>query len=231
MATVWANLAASDSSKQIDISHLSNALSGYLPLTGGTMSNTNLVTNMNADLLDGYHESSFLRYRGSTRINGKVTLWNQIGIKEYYNALPDGISSVSYTWGAVISLPGPYSRFDIWCNHVSSENSDSNGGLYYRSGWENDKMSWRKLIDSGNIGSQSVNYANSAGSATSAGSASRLDYSGTGVNNVTAYQTSDSFMGRSGWSSYLIFNHGDGATYYSQTICMPFQGSPLYRRL
>ena len=27
----------------------------YLPLSGGTMSNTSLVTNLNADLLDGYH--------------------------------------------------------------------------------------------------------------------------------------------------------------------------------
>ena len=27
----------------------------YLPLAGGTMSNTNVVTNLNADLLDGYH--------------------------------------------------------------------------------------------------------------------------------------------------------------------------------
>ena len=30
----------------------------YLKLTGGTMSNTNMVTNLNADLLDGYHVSS-----------------------------------------------------------------------------------------------------------------------------------------------------------------------------
>lgn len=29
----------------------------YLPLTGGTMSNTNVVTNLNADLLDGLHKS------------------------------------------------------------------------------------------------------------------------------------------------------------------------------
>jgi hypothetical protein len=34
---------------------------GALPLTGGTMSNTNLVTNLNADLLDGYHASSILK--------------------------------------------------------------------------------------------------------------------------------------------------------------------------
>ena len=31
----------------------------YLKLTGGTMSNTNVVTNLNADLLDGYHAYNF----------------------------------------------------------------------------------------------------------------------------------------------------------------------------
>lgn len=34
---------------------LASALSGYLPLSGGTMSNTNLVNNLNADMLDGLH--------------------------------------------------------------------------------------------------------------------------------------------------------------------------------
>ena len=33
----------------------------FLPLVGGTMANTNLVTNMNADLLDGINSGSFLR--------------------------------------------------------------------------------------------------------------------------------------------------------------------------
>lgn len=33
----------------------------YLPLAGGTMSNTNVVTNLNADLLDGYHKNDILR--------------------------------------------------------------------------------------------------------------------------------------------------------------------------
>ena len=41
--------------------------SAYLRLSGGTMANTNLVTNLNADLLDGHHASDFnpLRYIGS----------------------------------------------------------------------------------------------------------------------------------------------------------------------
>ena len=34
---------------------------GYLPLSGGTMLNTNLVTNMNADLLDGLHSYEQMR--------------------------------------------------------------------------------------------------------------------------------------------------------------------------
>lgn len=36
-------------------------LGSYLPLVGGTMSNTNVVTNLNADLLDGIHASTLMR--------------------------------------------------------------------------------------------------------------------------------------------------------------------------
>jgi hypothetical protein len=67
-------------------------------------------------------------------------------------------------------LPGPNSRFEIYASHVSSNGN----GLYYRSGWDSDKKTWLKFIDSSNIGSQSVNYANSAGHANSAGNADTL---------------------------------------------------------
>lgn len=58
-----------------------------------------------------------------------------------------------------------------------------------------------------------------------------LKYTGTGSSEITAHQTDASYMGRSGWASYIICNHGNGSTYYSQTIAMPFWGSPIYRRL
>ena len=180
----------------------------------------------NADTVDGYHENSFLRYRGATNKDQEATLWSQIGIKEYHKALPDSLTSV-YNFGSVISLPGPYTRFEIYASHQSS----TGNGLYYRSGWENDKQPWRKFIDSSNIGSQSVNYANSAGSASSADKTRALKYTGTGSSEITAHQTDASYMGRSGWASYIICNHGDGSTYYSQTIAMPFWSSPIYRRL
>ena len=113
----------------------------------------------NADTLDGLHEYSFLRNRGNTSANGEGTLWSQIGIKEYYNALPDGLSGL-YPYGETVSFAGTGCRFDIYCSHQSSNGN----GLYYRSGWNDDKNAWRCFIDSANIGSQSVNYANSAGS-------------------------------------------------------------------
>ena len=100
----------------------------------------------NADTLDGYHEHSFLRNRGNTSANGEGTLWSQIGIKEYYDALPDGLSGL-YSWGEVVSLAGTNVRFDIYCSHQSSNGN----GLYFRSGWSDDRQPWRRLIDSSQI--------------------------------------------------------------------------------
>lgn len=48
---------------------LQSALATYLPLAGGTMANTNLVTNLNADLIDGYHAADLLSSGGWTTIS------------------------------------------------------------------------------------------------------------------------------------------------------------------
>ena len=137
--------------------------SDYLLLSNGdskAISSLSVNYANDADKLDGYHENSFLRYRGGTSTDQEATLWSQIGIKKYTGALPDGLTDV-YNYGSVISLPCDSSRFEIYASHQSS----SGNGLYYRSGWNSDKKSWLKFIDSSNIGSQSVNYANSAGNA------------------------------------------------------------------
>ena len=137
--------------------------SDYLLLSNGdskAISSLSVSYANDADKLDGYHENSFLRYRGDTSTDQEATLWSQIGIKKYTGALPDGLTDV-YNYGSVISLPCDSSRFEIYASHQSS----SGNGLYYRSGWNSDKKSWLKFIDSSNIGSQSVNYANSAGNA------------------------------------------------------------------
>lgn len=111
---------------------------------------TTVNANLNADLLDGLHENSFLRYRDAYGNDGYNTLWSQIGIRQYNNAKPDGITSSPYTYGAVISLPSANVRFDIWYNHHSSSAEYGSNGIQYRSGWGDDKRPWRMFLDSVN---------------------------------------------------------------------------------
>lgn len=114
----------------------STVASGVAPFI--VASNT-VVGNLNADLLDGLHENSFLRHRDTYGIDGYNTLWSQIGIRQYNNAKPDGMANPIYNYGAVISLPGESSRLDIWYNHTSSASDSPTNGIQYRSGWGTDK--------------------------------------------------------------------------------------------
>lgn len=126
---------------------ISTVASGTAPFR--VASNT-LVTNLNADRLDNLHENSFLRYRDTvtTQVN---TLWAQIGIRQYSKALPDGLEeSNTYNYGSVISLPGNNTRLDIWYNHRSSDAEYKSNGIQYRTGWGDDKMPWRTLLDTVN---------------------------------------------------------------------------------
>ena len=111
---------------------------------------TTVNANLNADLLDGLHENSFLRYRDAYGNDGYNTLWSQIGIRQYNNAKPDGMTSSPYIYGAVISLPSAKVRFDIWYNHHSSSAEYGSNGIQYRSGWGDDKRPWRMFLDSVN---------------------------------------------------------------------------------
>lgn len=116
---------------------------------------TTVNANLNADLLDGLHENSFLRYRDAYGNDGYNTLWSQIGIRQYNNAKPDGMTSSPYIYGAVISLPSANVRFDIWYNHHSSSAEYGSNGIQYRSGWGDDKRPWRMLLDNVNYASYS----------------------------------------------------------------------------
>lgn len=116
---------------------------------------TTVNANLNADYLDGFHENSFLRHRDTYDIDGYNTLWSQIGIRQYNNAKPDGMTNSPYIYGAVISLPSANVRFDIWYNHHSSSPNYGSNGIQYRSGWDTDKKPWRMLLDNVNYASYS----------------------------------------------------------------------------
>lgn len=130
----------------------STVASGVAPFI--VVSNT-VVGNLNADLLDGLHEYSFLRHRDTYGIDGYNTLWAQIGIRQYNDAKPDGMANPIYDYGAVISLPGKNTRLDIWYNRTSSSSDSPTNGIQYRSGFDDDKRPWRMLLDSVNYASYS----------------------------------------------------------------------------
>ena len=135
----------------------------YIPLQSVVASGTapfivasnTVVGNLNADMVDGLHENSFLRHRDTYGIDGYNTLWSQIGIRQYNNAKPDGMANPIYNYGAVISLPGGNTRLDIWYNHKSSASDSHTNGIQYRSGFNDDKRPWRMLLDSVNYASYS----------------------------------------------------------------------------
>ena len=130
----------------------STVASGVAPFI--VVSNT-VVGNLNADMVDGLHENSFLRHRDTYDIDGYNTLWSQIGIRQYNNAKPDGMANPIYDYGAVISLPGKNTRLDIWYNRTSSASDSPTNGIQYRSGFNDDKRPWRMLLDSVNYASYS----------------------------------------------------------------------------
>lgn len=103
-------------------------------------------TGLNADTLDGQHDTAYLRSRSGTWTNGEASLWSQIGIKQYQDALPDGLTGI-YNSGEAISLPSTNMRLDIYAPHTGS-----NGvGLYYRTGWNDQKYNWVNILDANSI--------------------------------------------------------------------------------
>ena len=178
-----------------------NAGNCIRPIPKGSASVGYATSAGNADTVDGYHASSLWRSDGGT--------WNP---------------------GANISLTASGNNqewsFDIRRNGYTGcywHVQDSALGTLLRVNADNGKV----FAPYNFVG----NLEGNASSASSADKTRALRYSGTGSSEITAYQTNTSYMGRSGWASYIICNHGDGSKYYSQTIAMPFWGSPIYRRL
>jgi len=146
------------------------------------------------------------------------------------NAIRFGTSTNSATisglgdWGITFSNDNGWIQFgpanNSWAHIYSNRTFYFNQELY---------VNGTQVVK--NSGTWGINITGSAGTASAAGRASALDIIGYGSGNMTYYQTSGTFAGYSGWAGYFVSNHGDGATYYNQTIIMPFWGPPQYSRL
>ena len=188
LAKQWADQVEQISTGGLDYITKTEATNTFATKTGTGASGTwDINITGNAHKLDGFHETSFLRYRGWAQTNGEDTLWGQIGIKAYGAKLPEGVSG-TYAYGAVVSLPADGPRLDIWYNHHSSSNGD---GLWYRSGYAEDKKPWAVLLDTGNYNRYAPTKTGTGASGTwdinISGTATKATNDGNGANIADTY--------------------------------------------
>lgn len=127
------------------------------PTTLGGYGITDAYTKTDAD-------SRYFRHIGDTYEDGRNTGWIGFGTGTYFEAYPDGIAHKIYSYGQVTSFNSSYSRLELYSTHTSSDPNDGNNGIQFRSGWNDDKKSWRMLLDEVNYLHYTDNrYVNKAG--------------------------------------------------------------------
>lgn len=188
------------------------------------------LTSTNVTTALGFTPYNATNPNGYTANTGTVTSVSGTGTASGLTLSGTVTSSGSLTLsGTVNALAAGTYGINISGNAATATNADTldgQHGSYYQPA--------STAITTSNIGSQSVNYASSAGSASSATSSSNtnaINNTGYGNGNGTYYQSSGAFAGYSGWAGYWVSSHGDGATYYNQTFIMPFWSAPQYSRL
>lgn len=127
------------------------------PTTLGGYGITDAYTQSDAD-------GRFFRYFGYTTDDGDDFMWQKLGTFTYLGAFPDGVTIKRHGYGQVTSFIAGSSRFQLYSTHSSSDPNDGPNGIQFRSGWDNDKKSWRMLLDNVNYSNYTDNrYVNKAG--------------------------------------------------------------------
>lgn len=127
------------------------------PTTLGGYGITDAYTQSDAD-------GRFFRYFGYTTDDGDDFMWQKLGTFTYLNAFPDGVTIKRHGYGQVTSFIAGSSRFQLYSTHSSSDPNDGSNGIQFRSGWDDDKKSWRMLLDEVNYLHYTDNrYVNKAG--------------------------------------------------------------------
>lgn len=129
------------------------------PTTLGGYGITDAYTKSDAD-------GRFFRYFGYTTDDGNDFMWQKLGTFTYLNAFPDGVTIKRHGYGQVTSFIAGSSRFQLYSTHSSSDPNDGSNGIQFRSGWDDDKKSWRMLLDEVNYLHYTDNrYVNKIGDA------------------------------------------------------------------
>ena len=121
---------------------ISNIADGTAPLK---VTSKTVVTNLNSDLLDGYHETSFFRARGSQTIAGSIPTTTELSSN----------NNLSGNWN--VSYPGASGHLVQFNTGSGSTRymqfySYYSGSLYWRNSTDStlNTKSWKTIVDSAN---------------------------------------------------------------------------------
>lgn len=247
---LWQSLAKADATKVIDSSHIPDLSSKYLPLSGGTISNSNygaLVVKRSGSTL-GYSAISFANDAGILGYIGiggsgsdfplQPTFYdgtNSYGIIHSGNyssyALPlSGGTVGNSSWAKQLTLHRPIVNGAVVLGFSNGPDGhlgylgiggSGSGNIakvpFYEDANGNDYL----LIHSGNIGSQSVNYANSAGLADYSIWTRGFDYTNTqlDLNNLSRPMWWWYGQGNVGLANIPYdYGYGGGITFRQQSL-------------
>lgn len=171
------------------------------PTTLGGYGITDAYTKTDAD-------SRYFRHIGDTYEDGRNTGWIGFGTGTYINAYPDGIAHKIYSFGQVTSFNSSYSRLELYSTHTSSDPNDGNNGIQFRSGWNDDKKSWRMLLDEVNYLHYTDNrYINKAGDTMTGNLLFNAD---SGIDLVSIPRTKSAICFNNAGSNRIGINFTDG---------------------
>lgn len=155
-------------------------------------------------------DSRYFRQFGDTYEDGRNTGWIGLGTGTYIEAYPDGIAHKIYSYGQVTSFYSSYSRLELYSTHTSSDPNDGNNGIQFRSGWNDNKKSWRMLLDEVNYLHYTDNrYVNKAGDTMTGKLLFNAD-SGIDLTSIPRTKSAISFNNAGSNRIGINFTDGDG---------------------
>lgn len=166
-------------------------------------------------ITDAYTQSDadgrFFRYFGYTADSGDdFTWWQKLGTLAYLNAFPDGVTIKRHTFGQVTSFIAGSSTLQLYSTHSSSDPNDGPNGIQFRSGWDDDKKSWRMLLDEVNYLHYTDNrYVNKAGDTMTGKLLFNAD-SGIDLTSIPRTKSAISFNNAGSNRIGINFTDGDG---------------------
>lgn len=233
---------------------ISTIATGTSPLK---VTSTTVVTNLNSDLLDGLHETSFFRARGDQSIASSVPTTTELA----NNNNLCGSWNVKYTGAS-----GHLVQFNTGSGSTRYMQFYSmySGSLYWRNSTDStlNTKSWKTIVDSANytgivlkIGTATkgsatlpiylnagtptacsttlgVSITGNAATATYLASNSRMDYGWNGLNYFNINGTAGTAVKANNtpttaWWHILRFNHANSSGYYTD-LAVPFNANSLY---